>query len=360
MLVFSLLWLAMFGTAASAATTFLGGTSKIGPVSSTAPGNDDINPYGVAVVPRSVGDLTAGDVLVSNFNNMMNQQGTGTTIVEISPDGTQTVFARIDPKSEAAQDCGGVGLTTALSVLRKGWVIVGSLPTTNGMSPTATAGCLFVLDRHGHVARVIRGGDINGPWDMTTLDQGKSAVLFVTNVLNGTVAGNGAVVNHGSVVRIRLSFSDDHAPRVRSERIIGSGFAERTDPNALVVGPTGVALAPDGTLYVADTVSNRIAAIPDALDRHRTAFTGTDVSSNGALNGPLGMALALNGDILTVNAGDGLAVETNPSGTQVASKMLDSSGMPPGAGALFGLAVAPDGKSLYFVDDATNFLNLLH
>jgi DNA-binding beta-propeller fold protein YncE len=228
------------------------------------------------------------------------------------------------------------------------------------MSPTATAGCLFVLNSHGVVARVLRGGDINGPWDMTALDQGDRAVLFVTNVLNGTVAAKGAVVNRGTVARIDVALSDDHAPTVRDERIVASGFAEHTDPNALVIGPTGVALAPNGTLYVADTASNRISAIPDALHRRNTAFTGTDVTSNGALNGPLGMALAPNGDILAVNGGDGNIVETTPAGAQVATKLLDSSGMPPGSGALFGLAVAPDGKSLYFVDDATNTLNRLH
>ncbi len=195
---------------------------------------------------------------------------------------------------------------------------------------------------------------------MTALDQRNGAVLFVTNVLNGTVAGNGAVVNHGTVVRIELSLHGDDAPRVRSERIIGSGFAERTDPNALVLGPTGVVLARNGTLYVADTLSNRIAEIPDALHRNHSAFAGTDVTSNGALNGPLGMAIAPNGDVLTVNGVDGNAVETTPAGAQVATKLLDNTGTPPGNGALFGLAVAPNRTSLYFVDDATNTLNLLH
>jgi len=35
-------------------------------------------------------------------------------------------------------------------------------------------------------------------------------------------------------------------------------------------------------------------------------------------------------------------------------------GSPPGSGALFGLAVAPHGSGLYFVDDAVNTLRLLH
>ncbi len=64
--------------------------------------------------------------------------------------------------------------------------------------------------------------------------------------------------------------------------------------------------------------------------------------------------------MLTVNSGDGNIVETTPAGTQVATKALDKSGSPPGAGALFGLAVAPHGNGVYFVDDATNQLDLLH
>ena len=365
-LAVSLTMVGIVGGSAGASSTFLGGVGAVSTVASTVPANGDVNPYGVAVIPTSVGQLVAGNVLVSNFNNNPNLgsagnlQGTGTTIVEVSPGGVQTVFAHIDPNGDAGRDCGGVGLTTALVVLRSGWVVVGSLPTTDGTAATATAGCLFVLDSSGTVVRVIHNKTINGPWDMTALDQGNRAVLFVTNVLNDTVAAAGNVVNNGTVVRITLSMHDHHAPRVRHETVIGSGFAERTDPGALVIGPTGVALAPDETLYVADTLTNRIAAIPDALDRHHSAHTGADVSSNGALMGPLGLSLAPNGDILTVNAQDGNIVETTPSGAQVATKTLDNNGNPPGAGALFGLAVAPNTTSLYFVDDATNTLNLLH
>lgn len=330
--------------------------STISPVASTVPANGDVNPYGVAVVPRSVGRLTRGDVLVSNFNNAHNLQGTGTTIVEVSPGGHVRVFAQLD----ATKVKGGIGLTTALVALRSGWVIVGSLPTTDGMADTATAGELFVLDAWGNVRETISGKDINGPWDMTAFDGGDEAALFVSNVLNGTVAANGNVVNRGTVVRIGLSIPDTGVPRVVSRTIIGSGFSERTDPAALVIGPTGVGLAGNGTLYVADSVNNRIAAIPKALTRTTSAFAGEDVTANGAVNDPLGLAIAPNGDILTVNGNDGNLVETTPGGAQVATKTLDSTGSPPGAGTLFGLAVAPGGSGVYFVDDGSNMLNLLH
>ncbi len=334
-------------------------------IASTVPGNGDVNPYGTVVIPRTVGGLHKGDVLVSNFNNAQNLQGTGTTLVEISPGGAVRQFAQIDPAHLPGPCPGGVGLTTALTVLPGGWVVVGSLPTTNGTSATARAGCLLVLDSHGTVRETFAGNGINGPWDMTSVSRGPVSELFVTNVLNGTVAAGGTTVNEGTVLRLTLHRDedrDDQPPRLVATTEIGSGFGEHSDPAALVVGPTGVGLSPDGTLYVADTVGNRITAIPDAVLRHSSAGTGDAVTCGGSLNAPLGLAVAPGGDILTVNAADGNLVETTPGGEQVEVRQLDSSGTPPnvGAGALFGLAVEPGARAVYFVDDAANTLAVLH
>ena len=325
---------------------------------STVPDNGDVNPYGVAVVPSSHGALHQGDVLVSNFNNSSNAQGTGTTIVQDSG-GTVTKFAQISA-ADVPACTGGVGLTTALVVLRSGWVIVGSLPTSDGTSATAQAGCLIVLDSSGNVQETFSGHGINGPWDMTALDGGSLADLFVTNVLNGTVAAGGGVVNGGTVLRLHLVITGGSLPKLMRTTRIGSDFAERTDPAALVVGPTGVGLGADGTLYVADTVNSRIAAIPDAVGRLDSAGDGTTVNQGGALKGPLGLAIAPGGDILTVNSVNGKIVENTPSGKQVAVATLDNTpvmGAPNGNGTLFGLAVAPRGTGVYFVDDGSNQLN---
>ena len=315
----------------------------------------------MAVVSQSVGRLVAGDVLISNFNNKGNLQGTGTTIVEMSPGGAEQVFAHIGEHGSAADACGGVGLTTALVALHGGWVVVGSLPTTDGTSATAKAGCLLVLNNQGNVVETFSGTQfgvrINGPWDMTALDLHYAAVLFVTNVLNGTVAGGGAKVHRGNVVRLVLDLTTS-PPTVLQRVIIASGFAEKTDPTALVIGPTGLALGPNGTIYVADALGNRIMAIRDGLFRYTSAGTGTKVSSGGFLNGPLGLALAPNGDLLSANAGNGQIVESTLTGTQLQWPSVDKSGSPPGAGALFGLAIQPGGKGLYFVDDATNTLDI--
>jgi hypothetical protein len=327
-------------------------------VASTVPANGDVNPYGIARVPESSGTLMQGNILVSNFNNSANLQGTGTTIVQISPEGNTSLFAQIDPTNLPGPCPGGVGLTTALAVLRTGWVIVGSLPTADGTSATAQAGCLLVLDNNGNVVETFYGSLINGPWDMAALDSGSSVNLFVTNVLNGTQAGGGNIVHGGTVVRLALNVTRATMPSLQSITVIGSGFAERTDPAALVIGPTGLGISGNAdTVYVADSLNNRITAIPDPLFRTTSAGIGATVSQGGSLNDPLGLTISPGGDILTVNGNNGYLVTTTPDGNQVSKQLLDSSGNPPGAGALFGLTPVT-GQGLYYVDDATNTLNL--
>ena len=345
---------------ASASPSFIAGLKTLTPVASTVPKNGDLNPYGVAVVTHSQDRLHKGDILVSNFNNKANTQGTGTTIVEVAPNHTARLFAQINAARLPGACPGGVGLTTALAILDKDWVIVGSLPTVGGNPATATAGCLLVLNSEGRVVETFHGHGINGPWDMTAVGQRGVSALFVTNVLNGTVAADGKQVHRGTVLRLLVTTPARGLPRLLAVTTIGSGFAEETNVSALVIGPTGVGLAGNGTLYVADTLNNRIAAIPDALLRRGSDGTGKTVTRNGAVKGPLGLAIAPGGDILSANSLNGNLVEVTPSGRQVAVKTLDRSGSPAGAGALFGLAVAPGGSGVYFVDDATNTLDLLH
>ena len=343
---------ALAPAANASAATFIGSLRNITVVGSTVPSNGDVNPYGVAVVPHSTGNLHRGDVLVSNFNDQANFQGTGTTIMQVSPKGGATQFAQVsDPACP-----GGVGLTTALVALRGGWVIVGSLPTSGGA--ISGPGCLIVLDQWGHVRSTITGHGIDGPWDMTALDHGNVAELFVTNVLGG-ILGDHPSANGGTVQRLIITSGPYRTPRLLDSTTIGSGFAARTDQNALVIGPTGDGLGRDGTLYVADTLNNRIAAIPDATTRHGADGDGRTVSQGAALNGELGLAVAPNGDILTVNGGDGNMVETTPHGAQVAVVTVD--GNAGGGGNLFGLAVKPHADAVYFVDDfgSDNNLQLL-
>ncbi len=345
--------------AGAAPGSFLSHFSTVSTVASTVPANGDVNPYGVATVPLSTGALVRGDTLVSNFNASSNLQGTGTTIVEVAPNGQVSLFAKIDPNLPGCP--GGVGLTTALAVLNDGYVVVGSLPVTHAGNGTPEAGCLIVVNSQGVPVETWAGNGINGPWDMTAVQFGGFADLFVTNVLNGLAgAADDNPVNQGTVLRLTVAMPLRRAPVLLGSTTIGTGFAEELDPSALVIGPTGVALGPNGTLYVADTVHSRIAAIPFAAFRFFPATGGgVTVTEGNQLSAPLGLTLAPNGDLVTVNGGNGNGVEVTPSGFQFPAVQFDpfDSG-----GDLFGLAIAPGGRGILFVDDNgdANTLDLLH
>jgi hypothetical protein len=345
--------------ASSAATTaFLGTLNSVSTVGSTVPANGDVNPYGIAPVTTSIGKLHAGNLLISNFNDKANSQGTGTTIVEVTPTGQLSLFAKINPRALPGPLPGGVGLTTALSVLPGGYVVVGSLPTTNGKAATAKYGGLIVLNSDGKPVSTITGPNIQGPWDMASTTQGNVTTLFVSNALNGGAAKGVRTIDNSTVLRIRIRSGVGQAPKVLGQTVIANKIPWRDDPNALVIGPTGLALGSNGTLYLADTLENRIAAIPQALTRTTAAPDGgTTVSVRGKLIQPLGLTLAPNGDILTTNAGNGNIVETTPAGKQLIARTADKK---TGAGSLFGLVLASGQAGVYFVDDGDNTLKLLH
>jgi len=277
----------------------------------------------------------------------------------VAPAGQVSLFAQINPNLPGCP--GGVGLTTALSVLNDGYVVVGSLPVTDQGTGTPEAGCLIVLNSAGVPVETFAGHGINGPWDMTSVQLfGPFAELFVTNVLNGTVAAAGNQVNQGTVLRLSVFEPAGRPPILFNTTTVATGFPEELNSSALVLGPTGVALEPDGALYVADTVQNRIAAIPFATSRFfPMSGGGFTLSEGGSLEAPLGLAVAPGGDLIAVNGNNGNAVEVTPFGSQVDTRTIDPFNA---GGDLFGLAIAPSGHGILFVDDNgdANTLDLLH
>ena len=347
-------------TLTPAAGSYLAGKGAVTVLGSTTSANGDENPYAIWPVTETVGSVRTGDVLVGNFNNSSNNQGTGTTIADLHANGTQSVFAQL-PRRESGCT-GGVGLTTALVQLKTGWVIVGSLPSTNGKISTAAAGCLLVLSPAGKVAEAITEPYLDGPWDATVRDNGNIATLFVSNTLIGITKTTTGTVDEGDVVRLSLSQTSTSAPKITAESVVAQGFPESPDAAAFVKGPTGLALDAEGTLYVADNLDDRIDAVPDALTRSSADATGSVLTSNGQLAGPLGLVLAPDGDLLAANATNGKIVEITPAGKQVGEYYADDSiGQdPPGDGDLFDVAIAQNGKGVLFVNDGTNILQELH
>jgi len=315
---------------------------------STVPSTGDVNPYGVAFVPSgfpSGGVLNPGDVLVSNFNNSKNLQGTGTTIMRITPQGQASVFYQGPP---------GVGLSTALGVLQAGYVVVGTVPSTDGTSATVGMGELLVLDKNGKVVQTLTDANLlDGPWDLTINDMGTQAQIFVSNVLNGTVS------------RLNVNLPSTGGFQVASTTQIASGYTHRGDPAAFELGPTGLAFNPaTHTLYVASTADNQIYAIAGADTAGTQSGTGTVVYKDKAhLHGPLGLTFAPDGNLIAAQ-GDAI----NPSKRQTSElveftpaakgKFVGQFSLSKMAGGAFGIASSADGTRFAAVNDITNALQV--
>jgi hypothetical protein len=336
-------------------------------LTSSVTDNGDLNPYAVVVAPVSIGKIEKDDVLVDNFNDVSNLQGTGTTIVDYRPSTKSTaLFVKLPKK--LPQCPGGVGLTTAMTMLQSGWIIVGSAPSTDGTTATKGDGCLIVLDPNGQLVTEWSGPNINDPWgDMAVVDNGSTATLFVSMAgfdlpSPGVIdpkTGLPVVKHTATVLRLDLKIPEGEPPALVGQTVIASGFSARADVDNFLLGPTGLALAPDGTLYVTDGLDNLIAGIPDALKRTTSAGTGRVVTQGGLLSWPLAMVYTAAGHLLVCNGKDGRVVEIDPQADkQIYSQWIDpdQAQNPPGNGDLFGIALTPDRKGIYYVQDDTNTL----
>jgi hypothetical protein len=294
-------------------------------VVSTVPSNGDVNPYGVAFVPPDFpqgGKLNPGDILVSNYNNSNNLQGTGTTIVKIEGNTPSLFFQGTAP----------LGLSTGLAVLKAGLVLVANFPTKDGTSATAQPGSLMALDYNANVVWTYTSSTlVNGPWDFTVNDQGNFAQVFISNVLSGTIS------------RLDLDVTPTHVT-VENSLQISSGYGHRGDPAALEVGPTGLAYdSRRDILYVAGSFENAIFAVANA--GHITADGGMGYriyQDNNHLHGALAMVLAPNGNLIVSNSDvinsdpnqPSELVEFTVDGQFVAERPVD-----PAQGGAFGMGI---------------------
>jgi hypothetical protein len=321
--------------------------------SSTVPANGDLNPYGVAFVPQGFptggSPIAPGDVLISNFNNSNNMQGTGTTIVKLTPNGT--VASAGTATTFFTSFLGG--LDTALGILQGGFVLVGNVPTTDGTIGTISQGSLQIIDRHGKLIKVLNDNFfLDSPWDLTINDNGSQAQVFVSNVKSGTVSRLDLAVGPSNVTVLR-------------ETQIATGYASQPNLAALILGPTG--LAYDKTadiLYVASTADNTIFAVPQAGKATSSVTRGTPIFAGAQLRGPLALVFAPNGNLLTAN-GDAVnadathpseIVEFTKSGAFVRQFNVDAS-----QGGAFGIATVLSGTPPFnfaAVDDVPNVISV--
>jgi sugar lactone lactonase YvrE len=322
---------------------------------STVPATGDVNPYGIAFVPStfpSNGAIKPGDLLVSNFNNKANLQGTGTTIMRISG-GQSSVFFQAP--------AGVQGLSTALGVLQDGYVLIGTVPSKDGTSATAQQGSLLVLDKNGKLVTTLTDASLlNGPWDLTVNDMGNTAQIFVSNVLSGNVSRFNVTLNPTATGAAQFT--------VNSSTQVASGYTHHGDPTAFEIGPTGLAYnASTHTLYVASTGDNAIYAVTNADMVSNQSGTGTIVYTDKThLHGPLGLTFAPDGNLVAaqgdaVNAKKRFSselVEFSPTGRR-GKFIAQFSISPKNPGGAFGVA-AVSGTQPQFaaVNDINNTVEI--
>ena len=316
--------------------------SPVETVTTVAP-NGDLNPYGVAFVPPQFpagGIISPGDILVANFNASSNLQGSGTTIID--------VVAQVAAPSPTLyfQSAVPAGLTTALNVLRAGYVLVGNFPSPDGTCGSATPGSIIVIDKNGNQVGNITGPSIQGPWDATLFDEGTKAKYFVANGLTGTV------------VRLDLAVSATGGVTVVKSTQIASGYMHACDPVTFVDAPTGLVYDPiRNVLYVASSDDNAVYLVPDAGESQGDHGTGRIIyKDNAHLHGPLGMIMAPNGHLI---AAQNDSINANPDEPSelveftVTGEFVKQFSVNPAFGGSFGLAVMTSGGVSKFaaVDD---------
>jgi hypothetical protein len=334
----------------------LSNITTIGPTADPILKEPSANPYGLTLAPVTAGLVTAGDLIVCNFNDAAGTEGQGTTIVGLHPTPGSMPY-RI-AQSAALTGC------NALTTLADGSISAAAFSANKNplVAPNGTVNDPFSSDTFAQ------------PWgEAYVAAKGQnSAALYVSNF-------------DGSIDRITLN-GDTQTAFTR----IAKGFCASGQPGS-IYAPSGLTYdASIDTLYIVDTSSYSVVAFANvssigadgvvvtgqcqsvsAPPTPTPTFTGPSASSarviahGGDFVAPLSAALLADGDLIVTNADinisssqmPNLAFEISPvlpGGFVGHSVQLDTSGTP---GALFGLATAVDGQGhqiVYFNDDNTN------
>lgn len=322
----------------------LGTISTIG--STIDPLNGDLNPYGLDIARASAGLISRGDLVVCNFNDAANVQGTGTTIVALHPQAGAT-------PTHVAQ---------AASLL--GCDALAAGPNGNLWNAAFAANDNPIVSPSGTVLTTLPAGPWHHPFGETfagTPTPFGIASFYVSN------AGDGSIVRVN--IKTGPSFTFD---------VIATGFAVNGGAPGGILGPSGLQYdAQHDRLYIVDGADNSLTAF-----RHVSTIPAGGITVSGGtfggsfgkrarrifsgapLNGPISSALLPDGHLVLGNTldpdGTNLMVEITFNGRVAATKNVDTGA----AGALFGMVAsgangANGDVKLYFNDDNANAVMVL-
>ena len=137
---------------------------------------------------------------------------------------------------------------------------------------------------------------------------------------------------------------------------IASGYAFALNAGAIVVGPAGLFYdKKKDVLYVSAENDNKIFAVSGASGLTASGGTGTMIFSDPALNGPLGLVMAPNGDLITVNAdslSDSPAIPSDVIEFTTGGNLVRQFSIDPNPGSGFAILSLPN--EFAYVDDFTS------
>ena len=296
--------------------------------------NGDRDPFGIAVVPLTSGDLTAGNLLVAEFSDVNGTAGAGTTILQVNPaTGTTSVFFQGVPVAGPV----GIAINPANDLL---------------ITPTGQLQATFTD------ATTMNTASFVGVWGQGVSSANGTISFYYGNAGNATTGTGG-----GDVWRLTPHptgpVNGQPVNSTYAQIATGQGQTPAGGNAATAAGPQGFAFAANGTLYETNDADNALYAIPGAATatgpvRVRTVYRGH------ALQSPENVVIdPANGNLLVANANDNRLVEITPGGKVVASVDLARH---QAAGALFGLAIGTNAAGqlvLYYGNSDTNTLHEL-
>jgi hypothetical protein len=310
------------------------GTLSITTIGSTVdPTNGDENPYGLAIAPVTAGLLTAGDLVICNFNDSANVQGNGTTIeiLHPAPGSTPTRMVQ-DPNLKGC---------AALAVAKDDspWAAAFSSNLAPFYGPS------------GALVSTLSAGPWSGPWgEIFAPAVGSGAASYVTsNATSGTI--------------VRVNVPGTEFTTIATGFTINAGAVPGN-----ILGAAGLTYdATNDTLYIVDSNMNRVVAFAtystlaanaivanaDGTFSGPSASAASVVFAGTPLNAPISAAQLYNGDLVVGNTADNMLIEISQAGKVVATQNLDTGAV----GALFGIvATGADASStkIYFNDDNDN------
>lgn len=300
-----------------------------------------VNPYGLAIAPSTNGDFTAGDVVVCNFNDKKNVQGTGYTVVTLHPKPGST------PK-EVSEDklllgCDAITLTP-------GDIIFAAAFTAND-DP--------FLGDNGKLVANQKGKPFDRPFgQIYAQTTSGTASVFESNAADGTIVR----INLGSTI---------------TYDVIAKGFKVNHGKPGSILGPSGLSYNPNGDiLYIVDGADNTVVSFSKASTipnggitvEKGGKFKGPSASdahlvySGAPLDAPISSALFFNGNLVVGNTGNpngiNYMIELSPAGKVLYKRNVDKGA----AGAIFGMATAGTSAAntqLFFNDDNANDVQVL-